>query len=489
LSKLVQAYLGLTGSGSDGERTGAFPDLVRSWETAHPAAAQDGYLAIVRRHHEVAPEKAEQALLRWIVLASEQRTLSAASVEEAYRGVPFAPVSELHELLLRFEREGPEHFETVADVERALSERRFGTDLRFWGDTEGRRHVVGLAALALGRASVVARFPEQAERQWVLGLAMAPPMEDYIIGGLSEEDFLPLELITELAWLQFRYPEFDPDGQKFNYFIKLLFVGKAQAYEGRDLRAIQRHHTVLGEIFAAKGIWKSDWADNAIFQLSHAIDIAEKRAAEEGFYQPLPGLRERLAEGYDRTGQEDKAAAMLIEAGRAYLDTDDLDRAAAMLDRARDFGETVEAAALNRVLSWRRSVEAALDNGGSGLLDLQQVVRDLRSLRLPADFVARQSFKLTADLGRLRSRSSTGTARDAAQSAILAARQANTLIGTGDVSRLEWSANSVWDAPRPLSVDITPAPAPRLQGQPDWQVSLPSSDRAFSATISNGEQK
>src|SRR6185295_10787206 len=94
----------------------------------------------------------------------------------------------------------------------------------------------------------------------------------------------------------------DPKGQRLGSIINDMFRSKAAAYERGDLDAIQRHHTVLGMIYARRGVWTSTGrAQNAIFQLEHALSVARQREASVG-PQPLPELKSQLADGYQSVG-------------------------------------------------------------------------------------------------------------------------------------------------------------------------------------------
>jgi outer membrane protein OmpA-like peptidoglycan-associated protein len=351
----------------------------------------------------------------------------------------------------------------------------------------------------MGQASVVAQKPEQAQRQWILGLQSGPRIEEYVVGGMSEETFVPLELVTELAWLQFRYPNLDPTGTKFKLFIDLLFKGKAEAYRARDLRAIQRHHTVLGEIFAAKGIWQSDWADNAIFQLSHAIDVAERRQQDEGLYQPLPGLKARLAEGYDIVGKPDLAQITAIDAAQAYLDSDRLDKASAWLKRARPTAapanERARIDTLQEILVYRQAIEGAVlaaDEGGEtdGVLTAERIERGIQNLPgLPADFLVRQQFKIDADLTELGLKvPGLLVPEDRADKALFWARKVPTLVGMGDVLRLERVATmAAADKGKTgqLAVQILAAPPSLSEPADAWLLAMPSGGRLSYAAITS----
>ncbi len=469
--KMVQAY-GETASGQISD----FWEALASWESDFPKAAREGYMAIVRHRYGDLRGEAEKALVRWVVLTSEQRLLSLASARDALAGMDFAPAREFLAYLDLLERDEPERFRDAGAVQSFVRNGPRRDTFLFWSAGEERRHALALAALAAGRNAVVDQRRKRAERQWILGLSHGPRLEEYVYGGLKEAVFAPLELVTELTWLEFRYPELDPDERKFQLFIRLLFEGKAEAYRANDLEAIQRHHTVLGEIYAAKGRWNSDWADNAVFQLSHALDIAERRRESEGLYQPLPGLKARLVDGYEKTGRREKAAVMAIDATQAYLDTDDLNRATAMLKRVPvvPAPEKVRAEALSKVIDLRQTIVAqqrSAQQGSTGGPDLttNQVEARLADLRgLPGDFVARQRFKIDADLANLGSRAGAeAVARIRADAALSQAARISQLIGTADMLRVERLTALTGTAVRRPAVKPSEQPPARSPDFPD----------------------
>lgn len=491
--KVVEAY-----GAQPGDRTGRFLGLVKGWEQSFPAAAREGYRAVVRARYADSVTDARTALLGWVAMAAETRLISSAVAADAFKDVPFGPVAGLVAFLELLEREEPGRFRDVHDVDSTVRRGPPGGQFGSWTRDRPGRHALGMAALAMGRDAVVAQNPGLAERQWILGLQFAPTIEDYLLGQPFSDTFLPLELVTELTWIQFRYPVLDPGGNKFRRFLELLFDSKAQAYEASDLRAIQRHHTVLGEIFAARNVWKSDWADNAVFQLSHALRAAERRRAQDGLYQPLPGLKALLAQGYDKIGRRDEALATAVDAAQAYLDTDDLDRADEMLKRAPSAQapapERARIEALREILGFRQTIRLAAEAARRGreadaALTAERIERGIGHVRgVPADFLARQMFKVDADLAELGSMApALLSAETRARLALSRARQTSTLVGMGDVLRLERvtalaAGESVTPRGTP-AVQLVAGAMPPADRPESWTVALLSSDRAAYALV------
>lgn len=298
------------------------------WEAPFPGVAREGYRTAIQRHADSDPERAEAALLRWVALSAAERNLSGATMERAFVGIDWEPLSQFRAYMAILEEPGEPLTDRDA-VRRFIEDHSAGYEsYGWWLEWEQRRQALAQASLALGHESILAKSPVQAERRWLIGLRDGPGAEAYVIGELRNQPFVRLDLLTELTWLQYRFPEIGADGGKAELFIALLFEGKAAAYQANDLEAIQRHHTVLGELFAARGVWTSDsFAANAIFQLSNAISIAERRDAEEGTRQPLPRLKELLAMGYAETGATDRASDTARAAADAYAEIGNLDKA------------------------------------------------------------------------------------------------------------------------------------------------------------------
>ncbi len=310
------------------------------WRDRMPGVARDGYRRAVRYYIADSPIRARQALSRWALLSAGERDLSTSIVRQAFAGVEWALLDQL--LAYLEELEGPNEidFETRSSVldfieRRSRGESKYGA----WLASEESRHVLAAAALAAGHRSILQKAPRQAQFQWLVGLQASPLNGSYVHSELRQSPFVRLDLLTELMWLQFRFPELDPARDKVDGFIRMLFEGKGEAYAAGDLEAIQRHHTVLGEIYAAEGIWTSSSPySNAIFQLRNAIETADRRdvVRQVGPKQQLPKLKELLATGYAKTGNKKAASKAAMAASLAYQAVGDAAKAKSLADYAKD---------------------------------------------------------------------------------------------------------------------------------------------------------
>jgi hypothetical protein len=340
----------------------------------------------------------------------------------------------------------------------------------------------------LGRAAVVAREPARAEAVLTLAALCAPPMEEYVYGAMREAAFTPLDIVTELAWLEFRFSELDPRGEKLAAVIEQLFVGKAMAYEARDLEAIQRHHVVLGQIYAARGEWEGSGYRNATFQLSNAVRVARQREQEGGYYEPMPGIKALLGETYEKTGKASAAQDVYVNAAQAYLDSDDLERSGELLARAKsvapiDQGSPVatKLRATEQILDTRRAVKLPPGDQSSNstrppTMPEASWLEGVVVVGLPADFVSRQRFKVNADLALIATNAhATQDAERYAKAALESATGVNALVGAGDVLRLERVGMLADASPTKAEtkVDIIYG-EPVATGEPVWRVKIPS---------------
>ncbi|NIM17709.1 MAG: hypothetical protein GTO45_37555 [Candidatus Aminicenantes bacterium] len=188
------------------------------------------------------------------------------------------------------------------------------------------------------------------------------------------------------------------------------------AYQQENLFAIQKFHTVLGLIYAERNQWTSEWAPgNAIFQLRHALDVAQKRArVEKKDFQPLPHLHRLLADGYLLVEKVNLARIEYMEAMKGYLDIDSLDNAAKTYDRLEPLLENApdtevqKAVALNKILLVRLSISqwSREDIEQKSKMDYENAaffgwVKDNAFKSKQHSFINRQCFKALADAGTI----------------------------------------------------------------------------------------
>ncbi|MGD9535652.1 MAG: tetratricopeptide repeat protein [Alphaproteobacteria bacterium] len=456
---------------------GTLMKRLSDWETPYPDAAAAGYGAVVVQEGAAAGRGVEHALLRWVSIVSSQRIVSSALVAQQFAGVRHEGIEQLQRFLAALEVLSPGRGPKPIDGLTSYSGDECLGRPAWWLQSPQRRDALARAALAVGQAAVVAREPARAEAILTVASLCAPPSEEYVFGAMHDAAFTPLDIVTELAWLEFRFPDLDPGGRKLAAVIEQLFVGKAMAYQANDLEAIQRHHVVLGQIYAAKGEWAGSGYRNATFQLSNAVRVAERRQQESGYYEPMPGIRALLGETYEKTDRKAEAQAAYVDAAQAYLDSDDLERTNALLTRARTVAPVSEASpvavklqATEQVLETRRAVEQRGQGADRGASWLQQEAVP----GLSADFLSRQKFKVNADLaGQARQ---AGDAERYAEQALVSASAANTLVGTSDLLRLEQVGSLVKETPAKAApkLDIIYGEPAATSDEPAWRVMLPS---------------
>jgi tetratricopeptide (TPR) repeat protein len=396
-------------------------ELASEWE-ANPASAKvaaEGYAAVMDLTYLTDTGMAERSLVRWVGLMGRKGWLSLGSLNALPAGWKPAAVEELKGYL---------------DVPDSGIDRS-----GWWASKHERRQAIAEAAFSIGARRLRKVSAQEAEAVWKAGVEVAPRYHDYH-EELKECRLIRLELQTELAALYNKYPALDEEGNKLEAIVQDLFRKKGAAYARKDMEAVQRHHTVLGIIYAENGVWRSEhYAANAIFQLEHAIRTAERREAESGFYQPLPKLKAFLAEGYASIEERTMACATYLKAAEAYLDTDQLDKAEKMLGLAKGQagpGDEDEAREiqLSNILEARQEIA---EGEYTGFFDKEIP-------ELSESFLARQRFKALSDMARTAKRSgdSALTEKYAAEAYSVAFKSSPSIIGIAD--RLRFSKIERW---------------------------------------------
>jgi hypothetical protein len=420
------------------------------WEETVPAAALDAYEAAMGIAYAADPPLAETALVRWASLLGRSNGVSIMDLDRLPADWSSPAVTGLRDWLQQPEAP-PESW---------------------WRSGAWRSSALAGTSLALGRERLNRGEPAKAEAVWVVGRELA---------GSSTGVYTDLQ--TELALLYFRHPELDPGGRKFLDTENRLYNEKLTAIVRHDLAASQRFHATLGLIYAERGIWESAIRGRgALFQLEDALSDAAERDRDEGTFQPLPWLRERLADGYRALSRKKKAAAVYLEAARAYLDMDDLGKAAKMIDAARGLSQpswdaVAEAGRLAAILDTRRRLAEAAEQP-----DGKMSKRALEGLAGSAwlapswshsdpKFLDRQRFKALADLSAVEERSAAPAPAlsHGSQALDMALERRVFLSGAGDLLRLQrlqaLSAAAVGMSP--------PPPEPRVVAQRDAGDTLP----------------
>lgn len=389
----------------------------REWEESFPSSAREAYEAAILLAWRTDPELAEETLVQWTGLLARGGSISAADLEP----LPEAWDSEL-----------------VRSLRTYLERPEAGLPSP-WTNAPARREAAAQTALALGRNRLAEGEPARAE-------AILQPAPGLV--PVLHPAFLDLQI--ELATLYTAYRDLDPDGAKLSRTEIDLFGGKGMAYARADQRAIQRYHTALGLLYADRGTWNPDGgARGAIFQLEHALSTADNRWFDEGFYQPLPKVRERLADGYRAVGDTRNAVLAYANAARAYLDTDDLEGARRSLEAARALnGPESELGRLSGILAVREVLARELGEGGMPSAELRQAAEALLAAPEGPEgsspprqgFDRRQRFKVLADLALFpaaRGAASEDTLAKAETALEAALSGTAGLVGAGDLLRLE----------------------------------------------------
>lgn len=205
----------------------------------------------------------------------------------------------------------------------------------WWHETKLRTWAFTVAAWSEGHNRLLRGDVKAADRIWRAALQFAPPIRWYSSGELEGKWAVSLELLTDLARLQQIYkPELDPDGRHFKNLEIALFDSKARAYKVNDLAAAQRHHTIMGKMYADLGVFSQSSSPrfrNAEFQLKAAIKTAKTLEKQSGIADPQPVMAKLLADGYscklpNQTGgcqlKSAKAKSYYLEAAKGFVKLD-----------------------------------------------------------------------------------------------------------------------------------------------------------------------
>jgi tetratricopeptide (TPR) repeat protein len=322
---------------------------------------------------------------------------------------------------------------------------------------------------------------------------VAPQYHHYLDGTLAGSSNAKLDAATNLVTLHHSLKAgADPQGlsgvseSELSEMTDVLFYGKGGAYAAGQLSDIQRYHTVLGMIYYETRRDKSGGADNAIFQLSHALKTAEKIADQKPEkYEPLPELQLLLAKVYQRQGQTADAARESLSAAMGFLEKDDLPKASKALVSAKQKGANT--AAVSTILQGRQAVMtegAALLKAqpGSDAVSLDPKISWLKNpdaLNLPKKFVEGQQFKTLADLGnQLTSKTDKALANSVNRLALDAASKNQVLTSPSDVKRIQRletnfrQSTTQTQVLKPVKIEGVIQPSPSKVDQPSW--TLPS---------------
>jgi hypothetical protein len=369
----------------------------RGWRPHQPAASRAALEAVMARAAREQPRLAADALVEWVDQLGAERALTLAAVDALALPADLAARRDLRAYLTR-------PWEVPAGS--------------WWRQDERRMDALARASLAVGAGMARADRPADAERCWQVAAHLFP-----------WPSVAKVEVQTELAGLYARHPDLDGSGAKAEALVQELFEGKGLAYRRADLAAIQQYHTVLGVFLYERGVFGSATTPkSALFQLEHALNMAQRRESEGTPHQPLAELRMRLAESYGKAGRPHLAARAYVIAAQAFLDEDQLARAREAIGRARAAGGAVPSPLVD-LLELRAAVAAGavVGEGRAGRLFEAPWPPPLGD-----SFRERQEFKVLADLA-------VATRAVAPAARALARRRAAplVLVGSADQLRLE----------------------------------------------------
>lgn len=431
--------------------------VAAEWETLFPEAAARAYEFVVTQLSSRERFTAIQACLRWVRLLSETQLLTAERLDAIGSSWLSAEMGALKAFI-----------RSDSVIPRGV----------FWRSTD-QGEALGRAALALGRRQLTANDPAGAERYFTAGIKAA-----------SNAAPVSLDLVVEVAALYARHAPQDTGGLKLSRLEDSLFFGKSEAYQRADQEAIQELHTVLGLLYARRGLWESrpgtsPWR-NAVFQLDRALQTARGRDAASGSYQALPELRAYLAQGYEETGRATEARRAYVDAARAYLDVDRLTDATRMLARS-----SVAAAPDPQQRALEQLIRARATTGKDSVrptADLcraaaERTTQPAAAAGFDAGFLKRQQFKLLADC--VLAGPAAVRPQDAAQVYRTVVNEKVPLTGVDDLIRVRRMEESIKGR---VSLQSTPQ-RPDLNSSklraagPALQLQMPSESRATYITV------
>ncbi|HEY6599948.1 MAG TPA: hypothetical protein VIZ30_11565, partial [Pseudomonadales bacterium] len=430
-------------AGDAGMKAGKTGDAFDRYSTAFELHQDAGALASMTRAFTAAADEARAA--RLLAAANRMLPVDSSASTQAFRAIAQFPdkFSEAVwddaaigwvETLSSERRLTPEIVAAEFDLERNSHFARLAQRLRdpklgatnvrldeglffqgprgedWWTRNAPRSQALALAGWSMGHAHLIANRPELAESTWQGALQYAPGPQTYS-GALDGKRVVMLDLLTDLARIEVvNKSTLDPDGKKFAGIERMLFESKGMAYQGNDLAAIERHHTLLGKMYADLGRFGTSDSDyrSARFQLKNAIATAKRRGGSDGA-SPQPALEALLADGYrcalpkqDASCRPDVAEASkhYTNAAKGFLDLDALDQAKTAVDDLR----VVSPAPSPQQLELEKTVETR---------KALQMTR-VQSAATLKDAAATSTVKDAAVTATVKEAAATATVRDAA---------------------------------------------------------------------------
>lgn len=325
--RALNGLLAIYKKSSDGEKVARIKTLAE--RSQNFSMRRQLYEAILQTRNRVKRQQWENAAINWVALLGKERLLTANQIEQDI-DVKINP--EFRELADRLKDPylGLSPPDAKINDFTLLEYRKTG----WWNKNLLRTWAFAIAAWSAGHNRLLNNDIEAANAIWTAALQFAPPTYTYNYDELKGRWAVSLELLTDLARIQRLYKsQIDPTGETFGRIEQTLFSSKAQAYKVNDLQAIQRHHTLMGKMYADLGVFseRKSGVRSAEFQLRHAIKTAERRSVQTGKADPQPQLAKLMADGYScrlpsqNSGCKsniDKAQNLYLQATQGYLKLD-----------------------------------------------------------------------------------------------------------------------------------------------------------------------
>lgn len=397
---------------------------------AAPDLAAEALVLVVERTYRQEGAVADEALLRWVDL-------------QAGRGLALVAAD-----LDVFPDPGEWPSPALAGLRALLVEPRPGAGSLDWWRAEPLRRDIAARVLETRATGAESRDDlELAQRLLEQAIELAPRFYEYDAPALVGRSIAELDVALRLIPLLERRG----DIHRSQSLIRELFNEKSEAYARRNLAAIHRYHTVLAMVFARRRQWTSSGADNAIFQLEHALATGRELRSKQGL-PPAPELHSLLAEAYRATAAPaQRVAEQQLAAAAGYLDLDDLNAAGQALEGCVEACNVEQAAALRAITATRvrvaagATVEVVTDATGAWqLAPSAGWIATPDTLGLAPELVARQRFKTLADAGENAGLAGQTAAANYLRAEALQAIEASPVLPSpGDVTRVRQIGSAV----------------------------------------------
>ncbi len=413
-----------------------------------PSVAATGFEYAIRLLYKTDVIKTGESLARWTAIQANLGALSAANLK-------------------RLPSPQDWNFLGAKQLQQMVSSEKWppsNSSLSWWEDHPVRQDAMSrllrLKATRLitaaERSGLSSGDRRDAQRNAInyltAAVEIAPKYYAYLGSDLAESSNTKLDAATSLVTLHHSLKAgSDPIGlsgiseQELKEMTTVLFDGKGGAYAAGQLKDIQRYHTVIGLIYYETKRDTSGGADNATFQLQHALRTADRIARKNPRqYEPLPELRMLLADVYQRQGKTQDSGREFLAAAMGFLEKDNLRNAGKALDNAKQRNTDITAVA--SVLQGRKAVQAE----GAALLKAQPGGNTVRldpklswlqkpeTLNLPERFIEGQKFKILTDLSKqIDKTEDKALANSVNELALEAASKNKVLTSPSDVMRIQ----------------------------------------------------